>query len=137
MLENIVDVYTAVMENENKTLTSAIAEGLKISGDEELMIQMIANLLENAIKHTPPGASLQVNLKKTNKGLVAEIADDGDGIPEKERHRVFERFYRLERSRTTPGNGLGLALVAAIADLHGAFITLEDNRPGLRVRLRF
>jgi signal transduction histidine kinase len=69
--------------------------------------------------------------------VIATVADNGPGIPEQERSKVFRRFYRLEASRTTPGNGLGLALVAAIAELHGARISLFDHGPGLSVELRF
>ena len=134
---NIVEVYSPVAESEGKMLTSKIAGGLEFIGDEELLVQMLANLVENAIKHTPPRTNLRVELKKENQCAVTEISDNGSGIPEKERKKVFERFYRLEQSRTTPGNGLGLALVAAIAELHSISVALEDNNPGLRVVMSF
>jgi signal transduction histidine kinase len=130
-------VYSPVAESEGKMLTSKIADGLGFIGDEELLVQMLANLVENAIKHTPPKANLRVELKKENQRSVTEVSDNGSGIPEKERKKVFERFYRLEQSRTTPGNGLGLALVAAIAELHSISVALEDNNPGLRVVMSF
>jgi len=87
--------------------------------------------------HTPPGTHIVVALAQAGDDAVASVADDGPGIPEGERDKVLQRFYRLAASRTTPGNGLGLALVAAIAELHGAKLELGDNRPGLRVSLRF
>jgi signal transduction histidine kinase len=78
-----------------------------------------------------------VEVTRNDDGAVIAVADDGPGIPINERQNVFKRFYRLERSRRTPGNGLGLSLVAAVARLHGAGIELVDNAPGLKFRLRF
>ena len=78
-----------------------------------------------------------VSLRKNEHGLIADVFDDGPGIPETEHDNVFRRFYRLESSRSTPGNGLGLALVATVADLRSAPIMLADNCPGLRVTLQF
>ena len=95
---------------------------------------MLANLVENALKHTPSGSAitLAVRANEPGRGPVLVVADNGPGIPEDERSKVFRRFYRLGASRTTPGNGLGLSLVAAIAERHGASVLLEDNEPGLR-----
>jgi len=98
---------------------------------------MLANLVENAIRHTPAGTAITLALAAGPRGPVGTVADSGPGIPEADRARVFERFVRLDRSRTTPGSGLGLSLVAAIADLHGIAIALGDNRPGLVVTLDF
>jgi signal transduction histidine kinase len=98
---------------------------------------MAANLLENSIRHCTPGAVIAVTLTREAGHPVLRVTDTGRGIPEEERDKVFRRFYRLETSRTTPGNGLGLALVKAVADLHGASIELSDNRPGLCVTVRF
>ena len=101
---------------------------------------MLANLVENAIRHSSPGAYIDVALcaSDSKEGPQVTISDDGPGIPEAERDKVFRRFYRLDASRSTPGNGLGLALVAAVSDLHGAKIQLFDNPPrGLRVVLTF
>jgi signal transduction histidine kinase len=78
-----------------------------------------------------------MRLSRVDGNVCAEISDNGPGIPEGERNRVFRRFYRLERSRTTPGNGLGLSLVAAIVELHDATIEIADNAPGLKVTIRF
>jgi signal transduction histidine kinase len=101
---------------------------------------MLANLVENAIRHSPTDAQIEVALCPAGreKGPQVAISDDGPGIPEAERDKVFQRFYRLDASRSTSGRGLGLALVAAVADLHGANIQLLDYTPrGLRVVLTF
>jgi len=85
------------------------------------------------LNHTPAGTAVRLRLERTAAGFKAEIADNGPGIPQVERDKVFDRFYRLDRSRSTAGSGLGLALVRAIATLHGLAIHLEDARPGLKV----
>jgi signal transduction histidine kinase len=96
---------------------------------------MISNLIENALNHTPSGSSVRLEVAHTPVGFEVEVADNGPGIPEGERERVFDRFYRLDRSRTTAGSGLGLALVKAIATLHGLTIRLGDAGPGLKVTI--
>ena len=108
-----------------------------IFGDRDLLTQMTANLLENSIRHCPQGAAITVKLESEGATSHLAIADNGPGIPQAERENVLRRLYRLEQSRTTPGSGLGLSLVKAIADLHGAALELEDNNPGLRVKLDF
>jgi signal transduction histidine kinase len=108
-----------------------------IKGDPELLVQLFANLLDNAIQHSPPGSRIMIGLTKTGGNAVAFVSDNGPGIPVAERTNVFRRLYRLEKSRTTPGNGLGLSLVAAIAALHDAKVELSDNAPGLRATLHF
>lgn len=133
----IVEAYTAVAEDGGRTLSAAIAPAVRFRGEPELLTQLLANLVENAVRHTPPGTSIDVTLAATELGPIAVVADNGPGIPAEARDKVFQRFYRLEESRTTPGSGLGLALVAAIADLHGIEMTLADNAPGLRVTVDF
>ena len=100
-------------------------------------MQMFANLIENALRHTPDGASIHLTARREGTQVAVAIADDGPGIPEDMRSKVVQRFFRLERSRTTPGSGLGLSLATAIATLHDATLQLRDNAPGLRVELRF
>jgi len=117
-------------------MSARIAAGVTVDGDRELILQMTANLIENAIQHTAPG-DITVQLSEESGACVLRVNDTGPGIPQSERAKVFRRFYRLERHRTTPGNGLGLALVKAVIDLHGASIELDDNAPGLCVRVRF
>ena len=98
---------------------------------------MLASLLDNAIRHTPKGTRIEVSLREHGSKLVASVADSGPGIPAEERKNVFRRFYRLERSITTPGSGLGLSLVAAVAELHDIELRVEDNAPGLRMTITF
>ena len=90
-----------------------------------------------AIKYGREAGRVTVEVTQSGRGAAVSVADDGPGIPDDERQQVFKRFYRLERSRHTPGNGLGLSLVAAVARLHGAHIEMLDNKPGLRCRLEF
>ena len=108
-----------------------------IDGDAELLTQLCANLVENAMRHSPAGARIVVSAERQAEHLVLVCADDGPGIPESERAKVFQRLYRIDKSRTTPGNGLGLSLVKAIAELHRAEVILADNSPGLRVTIGF
>jgi signal transduction histidine kinase len=140
ILEDVLEVYAPTAEEKNQTLTRQIPAGVAVPGARALVTQMLANLVENAIQHSPLGAHIEVTLRAAGnrEGLQLTISDDGPGIPEAERDKVFRRFYRLDASRSTPGNGLGLALVAAVADLHRAKIRLSDNSPhGLRVALTF
>ena len=109
----------------------------RIHGDRELLTQMLANLVENALRHCPHGTAIELSVQRHGDRVVATVADDGPGIPAEEREKVFQRLYRLDESRSTPGNGLGLSLVRAIADLHGAKIELQDRRPGLGVTVDF
>lgn len=135
----IAEIYADVAEDDGKVLAiSGDFRGLHpISGDHELLVQMFANLVENAIRHCPPGTRITMSAKNLGDMVVTEICDDGPGIAPVEREKVFQRLYRTEKSRTTPGSGLGLSLVRAIADLHGATLKLDDNHPGLKVRIAF
>ena len=139
VLRDIEEIYMSVAEDAGMKMCVALnsQEPVLIDGDTELLTQMFANLIENAIRHCPPGSLITITLGRTNKDAVITIADTGPGIPEPERDKVFRRFYRQEKGRSTPGSGLGLSLVAAIADLHGAKIALMDREPGLIVELTF
>lgn len=137
VFQRVADAYAAVAEDHGQTLKASIASGLMIRGDRELLVQMLANLIENAIRHTSRGTIIALDLEVRADGIVGSVSDDGPGIPAEARAKVFQRFYRLEASRTAPGSGLGLALVAAVAELHRIRIELEDNQPGLRVALHF
>ena len=108
-----------------------------VQGDRALLGQMVSNLIENALRHTPKGSRIEVALGKEGNGYVLTVADNGSGIPVEERQKVLDRLYRLDRSRQTPGHGLGLSLVDAVAAVHGADLSLQDNRPGLRLELTF
>src|SRR5262249_24037613 len=108
-----------------------------VTGDRDLLFDAMANLVHNAIKHGRESGHVTVEVVQDNGGAIISVADDGPGIPVEECQQVFNRFYRLEGSRGTPGNGLGLSLVAAVARLHGARIEMADNAPGLKFKLLF
>jgi signal transduction histidine kinase len=139
LLADVRDVYDVVAEDAGDKLDYTVAcEGqCQINGDPELLVQLFANLIENSIRHCPATTEIAVRLSEKDAAFVVEVSDDGPGIPAHERENVFRRLYRLERARSTDGSGLGLSLVAAIADLHGARVSLGDNAPGLRVEITF
>jgi signal transduction histidine kinase len=137
LLRTVAEVYQPMAEEKEQRFTIEVAPGLTVRGDRELLSQMVANLLENAMKHSPAGAFIGLMTIQSPSAIDVTVTDSGPGIPVTDRGRVFQRFYRLESSRSTPGSGLGLSLVEAIAALHGASIELTDNGPGLRVTLRF
>lgn len=137
LLEGLAETYGPVAEDAHHEIQAQIAPGLSVNGDAELLTQMFANLIENAIKHTPERSIVSVRLAHLDSRILAIVADNGPGIPPDMRERACDRFVRLESSRTTAGNGLGLSLVAAIVHLHSIGLNLGDNHPGLRVSLRF
>ncbi len=137
IVSSVADAYAAVAEDRGQQLEFSAAALPVIHGDRELLTQMVANLIENSISHCPAGARIGVTLQQEEGRPVLCVADSGPGIPAAERDKVLRRFYRLESSRTTPGSGLGLALVKAVAELHDADVELSDNGPGLRVAIRF
>lgn len=137
VFRRIVDAYGAVAEDRGQTLSASIEPDVHVHGDRELLTQMLANLVENGIRHTPAGTRMTLSLERRPNGPVGIVADTGAGIPTDMRDKVFQRFFRLEPSRSTAGYGLGLSLVAAVADLHGISVSLADNAPGLRVILEF
>jgi signal transduction histidine kinase len=108
-----------------------------VHGDPQLLLQLVANLLDNAVRHTPPGTPIELSAAMTGDRPTIVVADQGPGVVSTDREKVFRRFYRCEQSRTTPGSGLGLTLAQAIADLHDAEISLRDNNPGLKVVVMF
>ena len=133
----VVELYDAAAEQDGTHLSLVGDRDVVVTGDGDLIFDAIANLVDNAIKHGRAGGQVHVRIESADGEPVISIADDGSGIPIDEREHVFKRFYRLEQSRYTPGHGLGLSLVAAVARLHGARIEMLDNAPGLQFRLRF
>lgn len=133
LVRSVADAYQPASEDSGHTLEIHVEEGLALNGDRQLLAQMLSNLVENALHHTPAGTAVSVSARKTKIGVEIEVADNGPGIPETERDKVFDRFYRLDRSRAAAGSGLGLALVKAIATLHGFAIRLEDRKPSLAI----
>ncbi len=139
VLSNVADVYGPVLEDEGHRFESAIERdgNMTIQGDRELLTQLFANIIENSIQHCPKGTAVAMSLGRTDDKIIAKLCDNGPGIPAAEREKVFQRLYRLEKSRSRPGSGLGLSLVAAIVELHDAQIELGDNQPGLCVTIAF
>jgi len=137
ILSDAVDLYMPVAEEKNQALVSNVGDNLIVSGDGELLKLMFVNLIDNATKHCTPSSWIDVTAEASKTEVCVEITDNGTGIAEHDRGKVFQRFYRLEQSRSTPGYGLGLSFVAAVAALHDATVDLLDNQPGLRVRVVF
>ena len=137
LLAGIVEDFAPAAEDHGQRLLADVEPHLKVSADPELLTQMIVNLIDNAIRHSPAGARISVQAKSVADRLELAVSDTGPGIHAQERENVLRPFYRLEASRTTDGSGLGLSLVAAIAKRHRAKLILGDNAPGLRVAVLF
>ena len=128
---SVAELYEPVADEKGLALTVAAEPGVPVQGDRHLLSQAVANLLDNALKYTPKG-TVSLSVQRSGNRVRLEVADTGPGIPADRREAVFDRFVRLEGSRSTPGNGLGLSLVRAVATLHGGEAWLEDNAPGLK-----
>ena len=133
----VVELYDAAAEQDGTRLTLVGDPQMLVTGDRDLIFDAIANLVDNAIKHGRAEGHVVVANETIDGRPVISIADDGPGIPADQYEHVFKRFYRLEQSRYTPGNGLGLSLVAAVARLHGARMEMLENSPGLKFMLWF
>lgn len=140
IMAEVIDVYSDIAAEQGRHLVK-LGDGSpdagELLGDSELIRQLLANLVHNALRHTPRGSRVVVGCQGDSRSLTIYVVDNGPGIPPEETQKVFRRFYRLEKSRTTEGTGLGLSMVKAIADLHSADIVLRDNKPGLAVLIRF
>jgi signal transduction histidine kinase len=137
LARDVVELYEPVAHEKDQQLIAAIDADVTAMGDRHLLSQAFANLIDNAIKYTPAAGRIEVALRATPAGAAFSIADNGPGVPTEYRDKVLERFFRLDPSRSTPGTGLGLSLVAAVVELHAANLLLEDNRPGLRITIAF
>ena len=137
LVTDLTELYHPMAEDAGLDLASDVPPNVTIEGHRQLLGQAIANLLDNAIKFTPAGGRIRVSLERDGGQWVLSVSDSGPGIPLADRHRVLQRFVRLDDSRGTPGSGLGLSLVAAVAKLHSARLELADNEPGLRVTVTF
>jgi signal transduction histidine kinase len=135
--DQVVELFDAAAEDKGGHIKVVDRGPVLVSADRDLLFDAMANLVDNAIKHGREAGQVTVAVGRNDGGAVITVADDGPGIPADEYQHVFRRFYRLERSRGTPGNGLGLSLVAAVARLHGARVDMFDNAPGLKVELHF
>jgi signal transduction histidine kinase len=136
LASDLVELYEPVAQKMGQQLRLVTGEDMEITGSRDLLAQAIGNLLDNAIKYTPKDGVIDLRITPSVDAIEVSVADSGPGIPDSEKAHVLERFVRLESSRHTPGNGLGLSLVNAVARLHGADLVLGDNRPGLIVTLR-
>ena len=137
LLVELGELYQDDAEARHKHLELQIESGLTVQGSRHLLAQAISNLLDNAIKYTGDDGVIALKALMNTNRIVVSLCDNGPGIPADQRQKVFERFVRLESDRSTPGNGLGLSLVKAVADLHKVHLELKDLHPGLCVELQF
>jgi signal transduction histidine kinase len=137
LLATVAELYKPTAEENGQPLVVKVEEGLQVQGERELLMQLFANLTENALRHSPRGSTVRLGASRSNGRVTVDIIDDGPGIPENMREKVLRRFFRLETSRTTAGNGLGLSLANAIVNAHGATLQLADASPGLRASVIF
>jgi hypothetical protein len=137
IVEGVVELYAPLADEKEVSLTFLSSGSAIVPCNPSLVSQALANLIDNAIKYTPSGGKVAISIANTPSGIALGVADSGPGIPPEDRPRVLERFVRLEASRHSPGTGLGLSLVAAVARLHDARLELGDNHPGLKATLVF
>jgi signal transduction histidine kinase len=137
LASEVAESFAPAMADRGHVLSWSVDPGLSTQGDRELIAQAVVNLLDNAQRHTPKGIGVRLALHAADGRARLSVADGGPGVPATDRERIVRRFTRLEQSRTTPGHGLGLNLVAAVARLHSAGLGFEDNSPGLVVTLDF
>jgi signal transduction histidine kinase len=135
IVRDVCELYQATAEEQQVTLRADAPEPVEVFGDRELLAQVLTNLVDNAVKYTPAGGTVRIDLERSGDRARLRVADSGPGIPAGDRARVLQRFTRLDRARSQPGNGLGLALVNAVALQHHGRLTLGDNTPGLIVTL--
>jgi signal transduction histidine kinase len=132
---DMVELYDAAAEEAGVRLSAASATAVWIHGDHDLLATAVASLIDNALKYAGRGAQVGVATWSQNSGAAIVVRDDGPGVPAAELPRLTERFYRMDRARSQPGNGLGLAIVSAIATLHGGELQLVNAEPGLRASI--
>ncbi len=137
IVREVVELFEPTAEERAIRLQAFAEESVSVVGDRDLLFDAISNLVDNAIKHGGDRGEISIAVARCADGSILSIGDRGPGIPIEQRNHVLRRFYRLQRSRNRPGNGLGLSLVAAVASLHGAHIVMADNSPGLRIELHF
>lgn len=135
VLREVCDLFSSTAEGRYSIALDLPASVLSYPCDRELLTQAVVNLVHNSVRHCPAPVHIVLGLDSGVSGVVISVTDDGPGIPAPDRERVLKRFVRLDSSRSTPGSGLGLSLVAAIAELHGGRVELIDNHPGLRVEI--
>lgn len=129
------ELYEALAEDKEQKFVLQVEDNVQLVGDKDLLFQTLSNLIDNAIKYTPEGGIITLKLSDDGNNTEIELSDSGIGIPDEELDKVFGRFYRVAKSRSLPGNGLGLSLVNAVIELHHGTIALSNNQPGLKVRI--
>lgn len=137
LLSNVVELYEILAEQRSVSITLNCPTQLSLKGEQQLIAQAVANLVDNAVKYAPENTTVHIRAYEKNQEIIIEVRDAGIGIPAEEREKVKERFYRLDKSRTTSGTGLGLSLVDAVMRLHNGTFVLGDAAPGLKACLRF
>ncbi len=135
LVAELAEVYEPVAMEQGKQLGARVAPDVELRGNRALLVQMISNLLENAIEHTPVGTTITVELSASGESRTLIVQDDGPGIPPTESERIFDRFYRLDRSLAKSGTGLGLSLVRSICGLHSFTVRLSPNASGARFEI--
>ncbi len=136
LINDANELYLGVAQDKQLSLQAEVHGQPLVRGDRNLLFQALTNLLDNAIKHSPAGAVVKVDVRTAGPDVVVDVRDAGPGIPLEERERVTQRFTRLDQSRSLPGSGLGLSLVKAVAELHKGSLGFSDNAPGLCASLR-
>jgi len=135
LLARLHELYEPLAEDQRIVLALEAAEAVAVPGDEKLLFEALSNLVDNALKFTPPGGRVALALVADARGAVIEVRDSGPGIAAEERPAVIRRFHRGSNAADIPGTGLGLSLVAAILHLHGFALAFRDGAPGLVVEV--
>ena len=137
LAEELGELYEPVAEDSDITFVCDIRANPSILANRHLVAQALTNLLDNAIKYAGESSTIELCVDESTEGAILCVSDNGQGIADEDRNRVLQQFVRLETERNTPGNGLGLSLVKAICQFHGATLTLDDNNPGLIIKIIF
>lgn len=135
IIQDVIELYDPVAEEKSILIQSCFSDPIDVKGDANLLFQLFANLLDNAIKYSPAHSEISIKARNTYEGIEIQIIDQGIGIEDKEKSEVFRYFYRCDKSRSSCGFGLGLSLVKAIIEKHRGDIFLEDSEPGLCVKI--
>jgi signal transduction histidine kinase len=141
VVRDVAELYEPAAEETGVTFVVEVCEPVTLTANRELLAQALANLIDNALKYAAPAAGvdaarIMISASRADGQVVVSVADNGPGILSADRERALQRFVRLEESRSLPGSGLGLSLVAAVANLHHGTIELGDGNPGLVVTMR-
>ena len=137
LVQDALELYDVMADEKSIEITHELTCDTNIPGDRDLIFQLISNLLDNALKYTPVHGNVHVAVVQEDSSVVVSVADSGCGIPADQLDNVTRRFFRVDKSRQHPGSGLGLSLVQAVADYHGAKLSFSDNAPGLGVSVAF